>query len=247
MKLGAENKKAVWALAVLCLVAVLAIYTNGFSGSASAPTPAAKSETSEGGNSPAALPFAESPASSPAKKASTNVRAKSEEFRPVFRSKRSEDRIDPHTIDPTLQLDRFKKVQAVSLEGGTRNLFQFGAAPPPPKPTGPEPIVMPKVAKAYIYPQPDRPKVIPAPPPPPPEPPIDVKYYGVATKKIDGRKTAFFIDNENNIILAPEGGIIRRKYRVMQIGLTSVLVENVENKKQQTVQLAEDAGASMGN
>ena len=38
---------------------------------------------------------------------------------------------DPKTIDPTLQLDRFAKVQSVELAGGARNVFQFAAAPPP--------------------------------------------------------------------------------------------------------------------
>jgi hypothetical protein len=241
VKFGAENKKELWALGVLGVVAAYFLYTNVLSNSG--PAPAAKPAVSEGSSVPA--PETAPAAAQPVRKAT--LRARSDEFRPVFRSKRPEDRVDPHSIDPTLQLDRFTKVQAVALPPATRNLFQFGAAPPPPKPAGPEPIVKPTVAKAYIYPQPDRPKVTPPPPPPPPEPPIDVKYYGVATKKIDGRKTAFFLDPENNIILAPEGGMIRRKYRVVQIGLTSVLVENTENKKQQTVQLAEDAGANMGN
>jgi hypothetical protein len=245
VKIGAENRKELWALGVLGVVAAYFLYTNVLSNSGPAPTPAAKPAVSEASPPP---PAETASAPQQVRKASTStLRARSEEFRPVFRSKRPEDRVDPHSIDPTLQLDRFTKVQAVALPTATRNLFQFGAAPPPPKPTSPEPIVKPTVAKAYVYPQPDRPKVTPPPPPPPPEPPIDVKYYGVATKKIDGRKTAFFLDPENNIILAPEGGMIRRKYRVVQIGLTSVLVENVENKKQQTVQLAEDAGASMGN
>ena len=39
--------------------------------------------------------------------------------------------IGSKTIDPTLQLDRFVKVQRVELEGGARNVFQFSAAPPP--------------------------------------------------------------------------------------------------------------------
>jgi hypothetical protein len=244
VKLGADNKKAVWALGALGLVAGYAIYSNGFSGSAPLTTPAAKSETNQGNT--AALASPESAASSAKKASAAGIRVRSEDFRPVFRSKRPEDRIDPHSIDPTLQLERFMKVQAVSLQGGTRNLFQFGAAPPPPSPLkGPEPKII--VAKKYDWPRPVQPHVDAPPPPPPPEPPIDVKYYGVATKKIDGRKTAFFLDPENNIILAPEGGIIRRKYRVVQIGLTSVLMENVENKKQQTLALAEDAGANMGN
>jgi len=126
-----------------------------------------------------------------------------------------------------------------------RNLFQFGAAPPPKEELkGPEPKVV--VAKAYVFPKPVPPRVDTPPPPPPPDPPIDVKYYGLATTRIDGKKTAFFLDGDN-IILAPEGGIVKKKYRVVRIGLTSVQMENVDSKKQQSLPLAEDAGASMSN
>ncbi len=44
-------------------------------------------------------------------------------------------------MDPTLRLDLLAKVQNVNLEGGERNLFQFGAAP---LPKTPEPKIIPK-------------------------------------------------------------------------------------------------------
>jgi hypothetical protein len=73
-----------------------------------------------------------------------------------------------------------------------------------------------------------------------------MKYYGLATKTIDGKRTAFFLDGDNTV-LAPEGSIVKKKYRVVRVGATSVLLENTDNKKQQTLQLAEDAGANMSN
>ena len=36
-----------------------------------------------------------------------------------------------------------------------------------------------------------------------------MKYYGLATKRIDGKKTAFFLDGEE-IILAPEGYTVKK-------------------------------------
>jgi hypothetical protein len=137
-------------------------------------------------------------------------------------------------------------VQSVEPEGGSRNLFQFGAAPPKELPKGPEPKIA-VVARMFDHPRPLPPPPPPvAPPPPPPEPPIDMKYYGLATKRIDGKKTALFLDGDN-IVLAPEGTIVKRKYRVVRAGPTSVLMENTENKKQQTLPLAEDAGANLSN
>jgi hypothetical protein len=244
MKLGAEDKKKLYALAVLGVVAAIAFYTqvldNGSPTPSPAPTPAA---TNPSAPPPAAMPSAADPAPRAAKKL---VSGRGEDFRPALHSKRPEDRIDPLTIDPTLRTDLLAKVQEIKPEGGTRNLFQFGAAAPKEELKGPEPKIA-VVAKMFDYPRPlPPPPPKAADPPPPPEPPIDLKYYGLATKTIDGKKTAFFLDGDNTIF-APEGAIVKKKYKVVRIGATSVLMENTENKKQQTLQLAEDAGANMSN
>ena len=246
MKMGTEEKWKVYVLGGLLAVAGYFVYDN-MSGSPSSPAPAPKSLVSER-NSAAEVPPMDNSAASraalPTAPRQAAIRAKSDEFRPVFRSRRPEDRVDPLTIDPTLRLDLLAKVQDVKAEGGARNLFQFGAAPPKEVPKGPEPVI--KITKVFDYPRPLPPPQPEVKPLPPPEPPIDVKYYGLATKQIDGKKTAFFLDGDN-IILAPEGGLVKKKYRVVRIGVASVVMENVDNKKQQSLPLAEDAGANMGN
>jgi hypothetical protein len=251
MTLGTDDKKKVKWLAGLLVVAGIAVYFNlSDSSSTTTPTPAAAPKSQTGGTySPMEMPQAgpsTSSAQAPPRRLSST---RGDDFRPAFRSKRPEDRIDPLTIDPTLRTDLLAKLQEMKPEGGSRNLFQFGAAPAPEKLKGPEPIIA-VAAKRFDYPRPLPPPPPPAePPPPPPEPPIDVKYYGIATKQIDGKKTAFFLDSADNttIILAIEGGIVKKKYRVVRIGVTSVLMENVDNKKQQSLPIAEDAGANMGN
>ena len=251
MKLGTENKKAVWALAVLSLIAAYFLYDN-FSDSGPSPAPASKGVLSER-NAAADLPSAATPApatsgarSMPVSTPRRAAGKKGDDFHPSM-LRRPEDKLDPLSIDPSLHLARLEKLQAMKPEGGDRNLFQFGAAPPTKEELkGPETKIA--VAKIYDHPRPVvEPGPPPPPPPPPPEPPIDVKYYGLATHKIDGKKTAFFIDTEQNIILAPEGGMVKKKYKVVRVGNTSVLMENTENKKQQSIPLAEDAGASMSN
>jgi hypothetical protein len=138
-------------------------------------------------------------------------------------------------------------VQEIKPEGGMRNLFQFGTAQPTEVLKGPEPIVA-VAPKVFDHPRPLPPPAPPAgPTPPPPDPPIDVKYYGLATRQIDGKKTAFFLDGENVPILVPEGGLVKKKYRVVRVTATSVLMENTDSRKQQTLPLAEDAGANMSN
>ena len=44
----------------------------------------------------------------------------------------------------------------------------------------------------------------------------------------------------DEIIYAAEGDTLKRRYKVLRIGPTSVLMEDTESKRQQTVQLAEE-------
>ena len=84
----------------------------------------------------------------------------------------------------------------------------------------------------------------PGPPPPPPPPPITMKYYGLATKRIDNKKTAFFLDGED-IILATEGMTVKRRYKIVRINAESVVIEDTDVKREQTVKISEDAGGTV--
>ncbi len=251
MKLGTEDKKKVGILVGLGLVAVYLVYSNLGSDSASPPPAARKGGALTERNQAADLPQMDASAG-PAGGTSTAPAvgrkaplARGDEFRPKFRSKRPEDRIDPKSVDPTLRTDILAKIQEIKPEGGARNLFQFGAAAPK-ELKGAEPIVA-VAAKKFDYPRLDPPPPQPAqPPPPPPDPPVGVKYYGIATKRINGRKTAFFLDGDN-ILLAPEGAIVKNRYRVIRINESSVVMENTDSRKQQTLQISEDAGAGLSN
>jgi hypothetical protein len=84
----------------------------------------------------------------------------------------------------------------------------------------------------------------PAPAPPPTDPtapPIALKYYGFATPRSSGNKRAFFLDNDD-IIVAAEGELIKRRYKLVKIGVNSVTMEDTQFKsQQQTLPLAPDA------
>jgi hypothetical protein len=250
MKLGTENKKSVWALAVLGVVAAYFVYSNVLSDS-SPPTVAPKSAAvtereraaDEGtGAAPVSAPAA--PASQPTappRQLGGASRSRGDEFHPSLRSKRKEDQIDPLTVDPTLRLDLLAKVQSVKLDGGQRNLFQFGKAELVAATLdGPEQKIVPKVRERM------GPKEAPPPPGPAPvvpPPPITMKYYGLATKRIDGKRTAFFLDGEE-IILATEGMTVKRRYKIVRINTESVVIEDTDVKRQQTVKISEDAGGT---
>jgi hypothetical protein len=186
---------------------------------------------------PGALPGADN---TPRRTNAMTNRGHSEEFNPPIHSKRPEDRLDLSKIDPTIRIDLLAKVQNVGPAGGTRNLFQVGAPPPlaaadPAKlPKGAEPIV-----RAFVGP------VKPADPLPPPPPlsqpaiPITLKFYGYSTIRKNGMRTGYFMDGDD-IMLAAEGELLKRRYRVVKISATSVLMEDTESKRTQTLPLSEE-------
>ena len=128
----------------------------------------------------------------------------------------------------------------MALEGsGARSVFQFSAPPPPPLPK--EPKIIPKTdVKAAA--EPPKPVEAAGPPKPPPPPPINLKYYGFSSARGAPRKTAFFLDGED-ILVAGEGDVVKRRYKVVRIGVNSVVMEDVDSKSQQTLPLQEDAAA----
>jgi len=225
MKFGAEPKK-IAALGGLLAVAAILLYVNVFSdegGSGSAaPRPAAGSSTPPGGRVVASRPSA---------------KALRPEFRPSLK-RDTDDPLDVASVDPSLRLDILEKLQKVTLSGSGRNLFEFGTAPPPP-PSAAEKAL---AAKA-------EPKIMPGPvPPPPPEikreppkpqaPPIPLKFYGYISTPKGGQRRGFFLDGDD-ILVAGEGDTIKKRYKVVRIGLNNVEMEDLQFSQTQTLRLIE--------
>lgn len=222
MNLGAEPKK----------VAILAVIVAGgglyyfLSSGDSTAAPATRTL------SPVATTTAIAP---PAVKAA-KVQTSGGEFRARILGSRPDDKIDPTNIDPDLRLDLLAKMQAVPPIEAGRNLFQFGAAPPPP---GPVPTLPSNVQKIPIKnPTPPPTTAVlsesrPAPTPPPA--PINLKYYGYVVSKLDGRKEACLLDGED-IILATENQTVKQRYKIVRIALNSIVIEDTQAKNTQTLQ-----------
>lgn len=227
MKLGIDEPKKLVILGALVLVGGYVEFSNVFSsstpsGPAGSQTPQRATQATPADSVQTARPVARS----------SRSRIQSDEFHPVLHSKRPEERIDPATVDPTLRLDLLAKVQQAELAGPGRNVFQFGQAPS--KPLPPEPKV--QLTKAAA---PAAPPAPPKPAGPPPPPPINLRYYGFSSVPGSTTKTAFFLDGED-ILVAKEGDTLKRRYRVVRIGATSVVMEDTESKRQQTLPLAEE-------
>lgn len=235
MKLGAEKeKKKVVFLAVLTIAAAYLLYTNMFSsapgtGQGASPGAGTARPATPDARPSAAAPASTTPANSGRPAAS---RRTSQEFRPVWKRKTA---VDTSTIDPKLRLDLLAKVQSVELGQAERNLFQFGAAAAPALPKEPRPII-PKTPDQIRR---EQEAAIAAAGPPPP-PPIPLKYYGYTAQRVDGHKRAFFLDGDD-IFVAAEGDVVKRRYKVVRIGINSAVVEDTQLNSTQTLPLAEES------
>jgi hypothetical protein len=157
--------------------------------------------------------------------------ASGDDFRPTLKPP---DGMDLTRINPMLKLELLDKLRQVSVEGGSRSLFEFYTPPPPPVPK-PAAIVPKPVQAAEV-----KPAEPPKPPPPPPPPPIPLKFYGYSGALRSTVRRAFFLDGEE-IVQAGENDTIRNRYKILRIGVNSAVVEDIVAKNQQTLQLADEA------
>ena len=141
---------------------------------------------------------------------------------PSSNQARSPKKDDAH-IDPKELKVRLEALEASRPEEGAseRNPFRFQpkAAPaPPPSAFKPPPV-----------------ETEPAgPPPPPPIPPISLKYMG-SVEKPGGVKIAALSDCRAATFAAAEGETVDGRYRVVKIGIESLMIEYVDGKGRQTL------------
>jgi hypothetical protein len=157
--------------------------------------------------------------------------ASGDDFRPTLKLPEG---MDVSRINPMLKLELLAKLREVSVEGGSRSLFEFYTPPPPPVPK-PAPIVPTPVTQAEGKPA-EPPKL----PPPAPPPLIPLKFYGYSGALRATVRRAFFLDGEE-IVQAGENEMIRNRYKILRIGVNSAEVEDTVAKNKQTLPLADEA------
>ena len=128
------------------------------------------------------------------------------------------------TLDPRFRGDLLAVSQSKKYEPG-RNIFRM------------EEIVLPQTVASVRGQQgkPFGPDMPPTPTPTPPPPPIPLKFYGFASKPTEPKK--IFLQDEGEVFVARQGEIVERRYKVIQINNTSVVIEDALNKNQQTIQI----------
>ncbi len=129
---------------------------------------------------------------------------------------------DNGTLDPKLRLDILTASQSKKYESGGRNIFRMEEVKK----------IDPMIASAR---GPMGPDPLPTPTPPPPPLPIPLKFYGFASKPTEPKK--IFLFDEGEVFVARQGDIVERKYKVIQINNTSVIIEDVLSNNKQTIPL----------
>jgi hypothetical protein len=159
---------------------------------------------------------ANSPAPAPAPATSTQATTQT--------TRKSTSPIQPtdNTLDPRLRLDILAASQNKKYEAGGRNIFRME-----------ELKQIPQVVGSVR--QPYGPEPPPTPTPPPPPPPIPLKFYGFASKSSEPKR--IFLADEGEVFVARQGDIVERKYKVVQINNTSVVIEDMLNSNRQTIQV----------
>ncbi len=131
-------------------------------------------------------------------------------------------------LDPAELKVRLEALEAKrpDFDAGDRNPFRFQPppAPPPPKlPPVQEPIV---------------PVGPPSPPPPPAVPPITLKFMGTVERP--GLLLAALTDCKGFSYAAREGEIVDGRYRLVKVGLESVILEYSNGTGRTTVRKSGD-------
>jgi len=234
-ELGAEPKK-VGALVVLLAVLGYVFFFTGDDAPPMASTPAANTTaaTNVAPASPAGAAAGQRVVQTPPARRVRRRAGGDEGFEPTLLL---EEDFDVSQVDPTLRLALLDRVRSVGNVGGRRSLFEFFTPPPPPPPA----VAKIKVEEPRPDPEPAKSSEPPPPPPPPPPTPIPLKYYGYTGSPEDARRHGLFLDGEE-ILVASDGDLVKDRYRIQRIGLTSVEVTDVVQDSTQTLPIVEELG-----
>jgi hypothetical protein len=131
------------------------------------------------------------------------------------------EKLDPEALD--VRLEALKQPPPQPDETG-RNPFRFKpkAAPVVP-PTRPP-------SDKGVKPGP------PVPPPPPPPPPIPLKFIGVTEAPSVGKIAA--LTDCRHTVQGVEGEVIEGQYRIVKIGVESLVIEHIDGKGRTTLRMS---------
>lgn len=126
---------------------------------------------------------------------------------------------DDNSLDPTLHTDILIASQKIEYAGGSRNIFRMEE---------PKPVEIPTAKESVRY-------TPPVSLDPPPKPPIPLVFFGFSNRPGEPKKA--FLKNGDNVFVAVEGEVVDRRYKIVKITNNFILVEDILNNNQQTINL----------
>jgi hypothetical protein len=228
MKIGAERNKVIL-LAVVTVIAAYTVYSQLFSGPAAPPAPRAAQQATPARNTARPQRKQVAPAG--------RMLTRGGNFRPVFGSGANDEPLDPMLVDPTLRTDLWTRVKSVEFSGVERDLFRFGERKPEVAPPDPDKVAEAQKRLVAAQTAQETPKPAAAAPPSARKaPPISFKYYGFASASGSPKKRAFLLDGED-VLIGAEGDVFKKRYKIIRIGLNSIIVEDMQFEDQQELKL----------
>jgi len=136
----------------------------------------------------------------------------------------ADEKFRPIAVEnPALKLELLERLKKLQYEGSHRNIFS-SVAPPPVSAAPPSALAPPPIAP--IVPSGPAPLVVPA------------TFYGFVTDAQTGARRAFFLEGENVYVIAI-GETLLGRFRVVQIGNSSVELEEVGTGRRATLTMEE--------
>lgn len=137
----------------------------------------------------------------------------------------ADEKFRPIAVEnPALKLELLERLKKLQYQGSHRNIFSSVA--PPPASAVPAPVIAPPPITAPSGPSGSAPLVVPA------------TFYGFVTDAQTGMRRAFFIEGENVYIIAV-GEMLLGHYRLVQIGNSSVELEETSTGRRATLTMEE--------
>jgi hypothetical protein len=137
----------------------------------------------------------------------------------------ADEKFRPIAVEnPALKLELLERLKKLQYQGSHRNIFS-SVAPPPESAVAP-PVIAPPPVATSLGPSGPAPLVVPA------------TFYGFVTDAQTGMRRAFFIEGENVYIIAV-GEMLLGRYRLIQIGNSSVELEETSTGRRATLTMEE--------
>ncbi len=137
----------------------------------------------------------------------------------------ADEKFRPIAVEnPALKLELLERLKKLQYQGSHRNIFSSVA--PPPESAVPPPAIAPPAVMTPSGPSGPAPLVVPA------------TFYGFVTDAQTGMRRAFFMEGENVYIIAV-GEMLLGRFRLIQIGNSSVELEETGTGRRATLTMEE--------